>query len=155
MAGRLLEKHVMICRTYKANSLRSFMLNCHISFLSHTYNAHTPIKVSMPSEARNVFVCLNIGIVSSSPTRSMDICTRFFFVLSCVGRGPATDRSSVKGVVLIVCKIYTFRLLLNGNRPRGLIRQKRRRKKKKTMATTIRLDAYMYTTHGDPRAVRT
>jgi hypothetical protein len=46
------------------------------------------------------------------------------FVLSCVGSGLATSWSPVQGVLPTVCKIRSFRLILNGNRPQGLIRQR-------------------------------
>jgi hypothetical protein len=49
------------------------------------------------------------------------------FVLSCVGSGLAAGSSSAQGVLTIVCKIRNFKLILNENRPEGLIRQTKER----------------------------
>jgi hypothetical protein len=43
------------------------------------------------TKALNVFARANTGIVGSNPTRAMDVCVHFVFVLSCAGSGPATD----------------------------------------------------------------
>jgi hypothetical protein len=54
------------------------------------------------------------------------------FVLFSVGSGLAAGRLPVQGAMPTlpsVCKIHSFRLILNGNRPADLICQGRRRKK--------------------------
>jgi hypothetical protein len=51
------------------------------------------------------------------------------FALFCVGSGLATGCSPVQGVLRTVCKIQNFRLILNENRPKGLIRQRKKKKK--------------------------
>jgi hypothetical protein len=48
------------------------------------------------------------------------------FVLSCVGSALATGWSPVQGVPPAVYKIHSLRLILNENRPEGLIRQKKK-----------------------------
>jgi hypothetical protein len=40
---------------------------------------------------------LDIGIVGSNPSQSMDACPRLCVVLSCLGTGLATGRPTVKG----------------------------------------------------------
>jgi hypothetical protein len=43
--------------------------------------------------------------------------------MSCAGRGLAMRRSPIQRVLPTVSKIHSFRLILNANRPEGLIRQ--------------------------------
>jgi hypothetical protein len=42
--------------------------------------------------------------VGSNPTQNMEVCVSSEVVLSCVGRGVATGRSPVQGVLSNVCK---------------------------------------------------
>jgi hypothetical protein len=50
------------------------------------------ITVAARSKARNVFACLNTGVMGSNPTRGMDVCEYIFCVcvVVCVGSGLAT-----------------------------------------------------------------
>jgi hypothetical protein len=54
--------------------------------------AKLQIAVAPESYARNVFAQSNTGVVSSSPTRGMDICVRLFYVFVAlpVGSGLGT-----------------------------------------------------------------
>jgi hypothetical protein len=54
------------------------------------------------SEARSVLGCQNTGIVGSKRTRGVDVCRRFWVVLSCVGGGLASGQFSVQGVLQTV-----------------------------------------------------
>jgi hypothetical protein len=82
-----------------------------------------PVTVTAPSEALNVFARWNTGIVGLNPTRDMDVCLHFSMFMILVGNGLATSRSPVQGVLQIVCKVHSFRLILNGNRPEGIAPQ--------------------------------
>jgi hypothetical protein len=60
---------------------------------------YQPIRLAARSNARTVFARSNIGIVSSNPTRGMDVCLRLFYVcvFLYVGSGLATGWSPCKG----------------------------------------------------------
>jgi hypothetical protein len=62
-----------------------------------------PITMAARSKAWIVFVPSNIGVVSSNPTRGMDVCVSLFCV--CVGSGLATGWSSVQGVLPSVYRL--------------------------------------------------
>jgi len=51
------------------------------------------------SEPSTVFGRSNVEIAGSNPARGMDVCLRFSVLLSCVGRGLASGRSPVQGVL--------------------------------------------------------
>jgi hypothetical protein len=55
----------------------------------------------------------------------MSACVYSVFVLSCVGSSHAKGWSPVQGVLptVSVILVHSFRLILNGNRPEGLIRK--------------------------------
>jgi hypothetical protein len=62
-------------------------------FIRVRFNTHLctkAITLAARSKARNVFARSNTGIVSSNPTRGMDVCVYSEFVLSCVRSGLAT-----------------------------------------------------------------
>jgi hypothetical protein len=83
------------------------------------------IKFSFYNAYKNVFACSNIWFVGSNPTWSIVVCLRFF----CVGNSLSTDSSSpFQGVVPTLCKIHSFRTVLNGTRPEGVTRQKKKKK---------------------------
>jgi hypothetical protein len=46
------------------------------------YNMRQPITVAARSKFRTVFACSDTGVVSSNPTRGMDICVHSVFVFS-------------------------------------------------------------------------
>jgi hypothetical protein len=48
--------------------------------LPDTKRSYIPVTVAARSNALNVFVRSNTGIVGSNPTRGMDVCPRFFCV---------------------------------------------------------------------------
>jgi hypothetical protein len=68
------------------------------------------------SRAWTVFARLNIGIVGSNPTWSMDVFVRLFcvYVILCVGSGLAMGWSSVQGILPTVYRIMKLK-----NRPRS------------------------------------
>jgi hypothetical protein len=51
----------------------------------------------------------NTEILELNPTRGIDICPRFFVVLSCVGRGHETGRSQSQGVLPNDLNIHSLR----------------------------------------------
>jgi hypothetical protein len=62
---------------------------------------------SARSKAWTVFVLTNAVVVSSNPSRGMDICVRLFcvYVVLSIGRGHATGWFPVQGVLPTVYKI--------------------------------------------------
>jgi hypothetical protein len=93
----------------------------HLDFCAlKTISTFLSVKMAARSEARIVFSSSNTGIVGSNTIRGMDVYPRFFCVmLSCVGRGLASGRSPVKGV--LPNALVSFRKkkkVLNNNRPR-------------------------------------
>jgi hypothetical protein len=86
-----------------------------------------PITMTERSKARNVFVHWTLGLRVRIPLRHACMSAIFLFVLSCAGNGIATGWSPVQRVLPTVYKIHSSRLTMNGNRPKGLIRQGRRR----------------------------
>jgi hypothetical protein len=50
------------------------------------------------------------------------------FLFSCVSGGLAVGCSPFQGVLPTVCKIQSFRLILNGNRQEGLAGQRKKKK---------------------------
>jgi hypothetical protein len=84
------------------------------------------------SKTRNIFARRNIGIVGSNPTRGMDVCVYYVFVLSCAGSGLATGLSPVQEVLpTVYIRLINSEVILNRNRPEGLIRQGRRRRRRR------------------------
>jgi hypothetical protein len=61
-----------------------------------------PISIAERSEASTVFGRSNVEIAGSNPARGMDICVSLCCVVLCVGRGLASGRSPVQGVLPIV-----------------------------------------------------
>jgi hypothetical protein len=57
---------------------------------------YQPITVVARSKAWNVFARSNTGIVGSNPTKGMDVCVYFVFVL---GYGFATGLSPIQAVL--------------------------------------------------------
>jgi hypothetical protein len=57
---------------------------------------HSPITVATRSKKWTVFARSNAGIVSSNPTRGVDVCVYSVFVL---GSGPAKGWSLIQGVL--------------------------------------------------------
>lgn len=89
-----------------------------------------PITVAERSEVGNIFTHSNSKIVGSNPTRRMDVYLRFFWVCfllctygPCEGMIPRLRNP-------ISCKIHSYRSILKGNRPEGLIRQRKKTMKK-------------------------
>jgi hypothetical protein len=75
------------------------------------YNLIRLITVAARSKAWTVFVCSNAGIVSSNPTRGMDVCVPSFCacVVLCVDSGLATSRSPVQEVLSNVYRIKNLK----------------------------------------------
>jgi hypothetical protein len=59
-------------------------------------NINVPITVGAPSEAWNVFVRLDNGMLGSNPTRGKNVCFSSVFVLFSVGRGLQTAWSPME-----------------------------------------------------------
>jgi hypothetical protein len=59
-------------------------------------------KTAERSEASTAFGLSNVEIAGSNLARGMDVCLRFSVVLSCVGRGLASGRLPIQGVLPIV-----------------------------------------------------
>jgi hypothetical protein len=84
-----------------------------------------PIRVAVPYKALNIFALFNTGSWVRIP---LEACVISVLVLSSVGSGLVTGGSPYQGVLPNDCKIYSFRFILNGNRPEGLIRRKKKKK---------------------------
>jgi hypothetical protein len=97
--------------------------------------------VAARSKARR----MNTGIVGANRTRGMDVCVYSVLMLPCVCSGLATDDP--------ICKIHSFRLILNGNKPEGLIRQGRRRRRSIFMKGFSYSVQQSWTGHGSFSAV--
>jgi hypothetical protein len=84
-----------------------------------------PVSIAEWSEASTAFGRSNVEIVGSNPARSMDVCLFLCVVLSCVGRGLASGRSPVQGVLPIVYR-FTSKNPSTPQDKKGRLRRKER-----------------------------
>jgi hypothetical protein len=70
-----------------------------------------PITVAAWSKAWTAFARSNSGVISSNPTRGMDVCVRLLCVcvVLCVGSGLAMGWSPVQEILPTVCGLRNWK----------------------------------------------
>jgi hypothetical protein len=118
-----------LCNRRPAIMVLKFLYHAHKSSGKNIQpvNIQQPITVVARSRAWTVFARWNAWIVSSNPTRGMDVCIRLFCVcvVLYVGSGLATGWSPVQGVLPTVYRIEKLK-----KRPRAKGLQSHREREK-------------------------
>jgi hypothetical protein len=77
------------------------LIYMHTQAYIHTYIR--PVTVAERSKVCTVFARSEAGIVGSNPTQDLNVCYEYVFILClcylCLGRGLATSRSIVQGIL--------------------------------------------------------